>query len=59
MRLATLTKWLTSTQRAQLCVTIFVLVGNPPGFEFCIVAHSYSSRPFLCALGLRNKARTS
>ena len=23
----------------------------PPGFKFYIVTHSYSSRPFLCALG--------
>ena len=34
-------------------VTIFSTGGNiPPGFEFYVVTHSYSSRPFFCALGL-------
>ena len=29
-----------------------VLAGIPPCFDFYVVTHSYSSRPFLCALGL-------
>ena len=42
------------------CVLLFLYWWEIPlGFEFYVVTLSYSGCPFLCALGLRNKARTS
>ena len=42
------------------CVLLFLYWWEIPlGFEFYVVTLSCSGCPFLCALGLRNKARTS
>ena len=38
--------------RAQGVLLFLVLAVIPPGFKFYVVTRSYSSRPFLCALGL-------
>jgi len=48
--LTTLTKWLFFTQRVQ-CVLLFLVLGGKSAlFNFYVVTHSYSSRPFLHTL---------
>ena len=37
-------------QPAQCMLLFLVLAGNSTLFRFYVVTHSYSSRPFLCAL---------
>ena len=43
-----------STQRAQGVLLFLVLAVNSTCFEFYVVTRSYSSHPFLCALGQYN-----